>query len=86
METLLPKVLFGIATAGYIGYGIWYHYFRRCSKCGGKIRLDELKDSMGGNITKTITYSFWKGPRKNTEIWKCRNSGDTEVKKYWSWN
>ena len=80
------KLLIGLGIAASIGYEVWRHYFRRCSKCGGKIRLDEYNDSMGMNITKTVTFSFWKSPRKNTDTWKCQSCGDTEVHKYWSWS
>jgi uncharacterized protein with PIN domain len=84
VDELWLKLLIGLGIAASIGYEVWRHYFRRCSKCGGKIRLDEYKDSMGHNITKKVSISFWKGPRRNTETWKCQSCGDTEVDKYWS--
>lgn len=86
MDGITPKILFFVAIAAYIGHQIWYSYFRKCSKCGGKIRLDKYKDSMGHNVTKTTTVSFWKGPRKNTEIYKCQSCDHTEIHKYWSWS
>lgn len=79
-------VLVFVAVAGYAGYRVWYTYLRRCPKCGGKLRLDKYQDSMGHNVTKTITISFWKGPRKNTETYKCRSCDHTETHRYWTWS
>ena len=86
MEGSAAKVFGILVVLILVGYEVWFRYFRKCPRCGGKIRLDEYKDSMGHNITKTVTISFWKGPRKNTEIYKCRSCGETETKKYWSWS
>lgn len=84
LDELWYKVLFGTGIAALAVYEIWFHFFRR-SKCGGRIRLDEYKDSMGHNVSKTMVVTFWKGPRKNTEIWKCKECDDTQTRKYWSW-
>ena len=86
MEESTLKIVAVLSFIAVAVYHIWYTYFRKCTKCGGKIRLDEVKDSMGHNITKTITITFWKGPRKYTETFKCQSCGATETHKSWSWD
>lgn len=86
MDTDTLKVIFGVGIALLLVYEIWYRWFRKCSKCGGKVRLDEYKDSMGHNVTKTTTISFWKGPRRITEVYKCRECGDSQTRRYWTWH
>ena len=86
MDSVAVEILVLVAIAGYAGYRIWYVWLRKCPKCGGNIRLDKYKDSMGHNITKTITVSFWRGPRKNTETYKCRSCNHIETRRYWSWS
>ena len=84
MDSWLPL---GLPIAGIVlglGYAIWRHYFRRCPRCDGRLRMSDYRDSMGWNLTKTITLSLWKGPRKNTEIWKCKDCGHEESESTWN--
>jgi hypothetical protein len=39
---------------------------------------------MGINLSKRMTVSIWKGPRKNIEVWKCETCDHQETKRYWS--
>lgn len=84
MEISPSKILIAMAIIGYVGYQVWYAYFRKCLKCGGKLRLDKFEDSIGHNLTKTVTFSFWKGPRKRTAVYKCQSCEHSETHKYWS--
>ena len=79
-------VLFIIVAVSAVCWWNWKLYFQKCKKCGGKFRLDSYKDSMGHNISKKVIISFWIGPRKYTEVWKCQSCGYEVEKKYWSWD
>ncbi len=67
-------------------YGIWDMFFRACPKCNGRLKMDEMKDSMGKNISKLVTVSSYKGPRKMTYIYRCKQCPYEIVKKSWEWN
>lgn len=82
---LFVKILFGVGAVIVAAYEIRKYFFRRCPKCQSRLRLDEIRDSMGHNLSKTVTLSFWKGPRKITEIWKCRECGYEITEKSWKW-
>ena len=75
---LLALIFFSLAIIRY--------YFRKCKKCGGKIRLEKHKDSMGHNLTKNITISIWEGPRRYKETFKCKNCGHEDTESYLWWN
>ena len=80
----LPALIIPVLVVAYAGWRIWYHYNRRCPRCNGKLRLEEYRDSMGHNIAKKVTISFWNGPRRTTEIWRCRQCGHELVENSWS--
>ena len=85
MNTIDPlTVIVGIAITINICWFIWRSYFQKCKKCGGKFRKISYKDSMGINLSKRVTISIWKGPRKNIEVWKCETCDHQETKRYWS--
>ena len=77
------SIIIGIVAAGSVGYSVWRTFFRKCSKCGGRLRLDSQKDSMGMNISKRVTISFWRGPRKMTYVWKCTRCGEEVIERNW---
>ncbi|NRA15573.1 MAG: hypothetical protein HRU04_08760 [Oceanospirillaceae bacterium] len=54
-----------------------------CTKCGGKLILDELTDPTGININKKLTISLYQGPRKYKEEWKCEVCGEKTITSYW---
>jgi hypothetical protein len=78
-------VIIFVITA-HVCWLIWKNYFQKCNVCGGKFRQDSYKDSMGHNISKSVTVSIWNGPRRNTEVWKCQSCDYQETKKYWTWS
>ena len=55
----------------------------RCPNCGDQMKLNKLEDPMGLNVTKKLTFSFYRGPRKYKEIWQCISCGNKIEKKYW---
>jgi hypothetical protein len=77
-------IVFILAVMVSIGWAIWKSFFKKCKECGGRFKLDSHKDSMGHTVSKNITISFWKGPRRYTEVWKCQSCDYQEVKKHWS--
>ena len=79
------KVVIATIAVGRAGYQIWRYFFRRCPQCKNRLKLDEIRDSMGHNISKTVTVSFWKGPRRVTETWKCVSCGFVVSEKRWQW-
>ena len=82
IETILVIVV--VSLVGLVSAkNIWQHYFRKCKECSGKIKMDSHKDPLGFNVSKNMTFSFWQGPRRYTEIWKCQSCGDEEHVKRW---
>ena len=73
-----------VVAVGFFARAIWFQFFRKCPKCGGKLKLDSRKDSMGFNLTKKITISFWDGPRSETEYYKCEKCDYSEENESWS--
>lgn len=71
----IVTIIFGIGFIIAAIYQIWRFYFRKCIKCGGKLKFDSQKDSMGMNISKKITFSVWDGAREMTYVWKCEKCG-----------
>ncbi len=85
MDMSLLTIFGFVALAVGIVYEVRFRFFRSCEICGGKIRIAEFKNSSGQSEAKPPAYSFWRGPRRNAEIYKCRICGRTETRKYWTW-
>jgi hypothetical protein len=45
--------------------------------------LDEIRDPLGVNLSKKVTISIFKSPRRCTQTWKCRACGQVEVREVW---
>ena len=46
----------------------------KCPKCGGKMKVDEVKDDFGFNITKKITVGL-RYLRRVTIFYRCDDCG-----------
>ena len=80
-------ILFGLFVVVSIVVAIRHEYFRKCMSCGeGYLRLDEMNDSMGTNVGKKVTISFYKGPRKMSYKYKCNKCGNVTSEKSWKWS
>lgn len=55
----------------------------RCPKFGDRMVLHSAEDPMGLNVTKKITFSLYKGPRKYKEAWICEGCNHKIEKQYW---
>lgn len=55
----------------------------RCPECGERMALERVIDPMGGNLTTRVTFSFYSGPRKYKESWRCEACNHVIEKKYW---
>jgi hypothetical protein len=77
--------IIAVVVAAYVAFSAWRYYNRKCEECGGKVRLDRIKDSMGHNISKKVTISLWRGPRQNTNVYKCQDCGHELEERYRSW-
>ncbi len=77
------SIIIGIVAVAVIIYQIWGSFFGYAGKCSGRLRFDSQSNSMGTNISKIITTSFWKGPRKMTYVWKCKKCGEVLTETNW---
>ncbi len=70
------------ALAALVGFAVlvWQTLFQKCKRCGGRLRLDATRDPMGANLSKRITISLFKGPRRYSHTWKCKVCGHVEVR------
>jgi DNA-directed RNA polymerase subunit RPC12/RpoP len=81
-----PSALLFIVLVGLVFiFAIWWRVktFPKCSKCGGNLELDAIRDPMGLNLSKKITLSFYLGPRKWTEELQCPKCGHKQPYSYW---
>ena len=87
MENIDPItfIFYSLIFLGIV-YEIRKHFFQKCEKCGGKFKMDSHKVSMGHNISKNVSFSYWRGPRMYTEIWKCQSCDHEQTIKYWDWD
>lgn len=83
MNSIEPlTVIVGIAITVNIFLIIRWFYFQEFKKCGGKFKKIFSKYSMGINLSKSVTVSNWKGPRKNTGVWSNDDSSNTSQQKH----
>lgn len=52
------SIIVAIVFVAAIFYQIWRFYFRKCWKCGDRLRFDSQSDSMGTNISKKLLFPF----------------------------
>ena len=78
--------LYAIAILVFVGliFTLWSYFGRTCALCGGRLRLEQQSDSLGFNLSKRITFSLWKGPRRYSETWKCKKCGNETTHRFWS--
>lgn len=71
-----------LALAALVGFAVlvWQTFLQKCKRCGGRLRLDATRDPMGTNLSKRITISIFKGPRRYTHAWKCKVCGHVEIR------
>ena len=81
-KQILEYIIF-VAFFSFIMYRIYKKQNMKCTVCGGRLKNVLSKDHMGFQITKNISISFYKGPRKYTEVWKCSSCGRETVEKFW---
>jgi len=73
---------YALALAACVGLAafVWQSCFQRCRRCGGRLRLDEIRDPWGVNLSKKVTISIFQTPRRCTQTWNCRACGQVEVR------
>jgi hypothetical protein len=72
-----------IVFAVLVGIEVIRRLNKKYPKCGGKLKMEKFKDAMGFNISNKVTFSFYRGPRKYTETWRCVSCGESVNESYW---
>lgn len=78
MTDMQIAVLFVIGLLVVAGIYMRVKSFPKCAKCGGELKLESIRDPVGFNISKRLTLSFYKGPRKYKEELMCPACGNKQ--------
>lgn len=81
----LFEVSFWLIVAGSVGFQLWRLFFRRCKVCNERMKLERIEDPMGLNFGKYFSLTFYKGPRRYIETYKCGNCGSEQTVKDWGY-
>ena len=68
-----------LAFAAYAVFGIGRMFLRRCRDCNARMKLDSLRDPRGVNFGRYFSISFYNGPGRQVETYKCGACGTVEV-------
>lgn len=79
--SFFPTLIICNSCLGLAYYFIW-DKSPKCA-CGGKLECIEMKDPVGINITRKVTFSLYIGPRKYSYTWKCKECGAESNEKSW---
>ena len=76
-------IIFGLV---FFVIGGTFEYLRRskaCVKCGAKMEVVRVRDPLGKNVSKTITFGVSLGfPHSKMVKLKCRKCGELNNKKW----